>query len=564
MQWKRLKSMVVPGPIRYHVARFDAGRQPGVTAIFDAQRMPKGMPGIGPGLHLAPALRYGLIPAIMLLLGGYIFWTPLQAIFKIWMTSEEYNYGPLIPVLAAAMLFRDLRRSSVGEGPGWIGFGLLLIGLVFGMFGKVAAFVYLAEIGIFFFLVGLFASVMGDARARSVWPGLLYLGFGIPLARLLQANLSAQLQLISSQIGAGTIRIFGIPVFLDGNIIDLGAIQLEVAAACSGLRYLFPLASFGFLCAYLYKGPAWQRVTILLSTVPITILLNSLRIGVTGILVDRFGIEAAQGFFHDFEGWLIFCACVAILFLEIKLLCLFGGDRSLLRRLDISWPAMAAPTVGRRGAAWKSAAAALVAIVAAAAVFPVLKLPDTTAPQRATFVHFPRQIEQWSGTELAVDAAALDNLKPTDYLSVNFVDFAQPSPVALWIAYYSTQEIGEAIHSPRICIPAGGWRISRIQAVTFDAGDGAPPLNLNRSIIQKGHDKALVYYWFQGRGRTEASEFAVKLHLMSDAMFRQRTDGALVRLVTPILENEQVEASERRLQSLLVKLRPQLTPYLPD
>jgi exosortase D (VPLPA-CTERM-specific) len=540
------------------------GCQPGVIAIFDAQRMPQGMPGVGPGLHLAPALRYGLIPAIVLLLGAYIFWTPLQAIVVIWMNSEEYNYGPLIPVLAAAMLFRDLRRSPAGEGPGWIGFVLLLAGLTFGMFGKVAAFVYLAEIGIFFFLIGLFASVMGDARARSVWPGLLYLGFGIPLARLLQANLSAQLQLISSQIGAGTIRLFGIPVFLDGNIIDLGAIQLEVAAACSGLRYLFPLASFGFLCAYLYKGPAWQRLTILLSTVPITILLNSLRIGVTGILVDRFGIAAAQGFFHDFEGWLIFCACVVILFLEIKLLCLFGGDRSLLRRLDISWPATAAPAVGRRGAAWKSGLAALLATAAVAAVFPMLRLPDTTAPQRATFDHFPRQIAQWNGSELAVDPAALDNLKPTDYLSANYVDYGQSSAVALWIAYYSTQEIGEAIHSPRICIPAGGWRISEIQPVTLSTGDGAAPLNVNRAIIQKGHDKALVYYWFQGRGRSEASEFAVKLHLMSDAMIRQRTDGALVRLVTPILENEQPAASEQRLQSFLAALRPQLTPYLPD
>jgi exosortase D (VPLPA-CTERM-specific) len=536
-----------------------AGRRPGETIIFDAQRMPQHMPG----LQLAPAIRYGLLPAIALLLGGYIFWTPIQAIVKIWMESEEYNYGPLIPVLAVAMVARDLRRSNVGEGPGWIGFCLLLIGLVFGMFGKVAAFVYLAEIGIFFFLVGLFASAAGDARARAAWPGLLYLGFGIPLARLLQANLSAQLQLISSQIGAGTIRIFGIPVFLDGNIIDLGAIQLEVAAACSGLRYLFPLASFGFLCAYLYKGPGWQRLLILVSTVPITILLNSLRIGVTGILVDRFGIEAAQGFFHDFEGWLIFCACVTILFLEMKVLCLLGGDRSLLRRLDFSWPDNA-PKAAARGTAAKSAIAALAITVAAAAVFPVLKLPDANAPSRAEFTHFPRNIDRWSGTDLTVDAAALDNLKPTDYLSVNFVDLAQQESVALWIAYYSTQEIGEAIHSPRICIPAGGWRISQIKPVALNLGDEAGALEVNRAIIQKGNDRALVYYWFQGRGRIEASEYAVKVHLMTDAMLRQRTDGALVRLVTPILESEDVAVSEQRLQALLTKLRPQLTPYLPD
>lgn len=521
------------------------------------------MPGFGPGLQLTPTIRYGLLPAMALLIGGYIFWTPLQVIFGIWMTSEEYNYGPLIPVLAAAMLARDLRRSTLGESPGWAGFSLLVLGLLFGMFGKIAAFVYLAEIGIFFFLVGLFASAVGDARARSVWPGLIYLGFGIPLARLLQANLSAQLQLISSQIGAGTIRFFGIPVFLDGNVIDLGAIQLEVADACSGLRYLFPLASFGFLCAYLYRGPAWQRITIFLSTIPITILLNSLRIGVTGILVDRFGIEAAQGFFHDFEGWLIFCGCVAILFMEIKLLCMFGGDRSLLRRVDISWPPQA-PKLAARGSTVKSVIAAVLVTAGVAAAFPMLKLPDATAPSRAEFDHFPRNIDRWSGTELAVDAVALDSLKPTDYLSVNFVDLAQQSAIALWIAYYSTQEIGEAIHSPRICIPAGGWRINEIRSVPVTLGENAGAIMVNRAIIQKGNDKALVYYWFQGRGRAEANEFTVKLHLMSDAVLRQRTDGALVRLVTPIREDEQVAASEQRLQSFLAKLQPQLPPYLPD
>jgi exosortase D (VPLPA-CTERM-specific) len=337
--------------------------------------------------------------------------------------------------------------------------------------------------------------------------------------------------------------------------------QLQVVEACNGLRYLFPLASFGFLCAYLYKGPAWQRVLILVSTVPITILLNSARIGVTGILVNSFGVEAAQGFFHDFEGWLIFCACVAILFLEIKLLCYFGGNRSLLHRLDLSWPPAAQKTVGR-GSARMSAIAALAATVATVAVFPVLKFPDTSAPARAEFGHFPRALDQWSATDVPIDAVAIDSLKPTDYLSLNFADPVQPAPVALWIAYYATQEIGEAIHSPRICIPAGGWRISQIRPV--NAGTDAEPLQVNRAIIQKGNDKALVYYWFQGRGRIESNEFAVKLHLMTDAVVRQRTDGALVRLVTPILENEQAAASEQRLQAFLAKMRPQLVPYLPD
>ena len=116
------------------------------------------------------------------------------------------------------------------------------------------------------------------------------------------------------------ISFFGVPVFLDGNVIDLGVFQLQVAEACSGLRYLFPLMSFGFLFAVLYKGPAWHKAILFLSALPITVLMNSFRIGVIGVLVDRYGIEQAEGFLHTFEGWIIFVACIAILYLEAVLL----------------------------------------------------------------------------------------------------------------------------------------------------------------------------------------------------------------------------------------------------
>jgi len=554
---------VVSAPIRYHPAPgiSSAGTAKEEATIFEAQRIP----GSQRSLQLAPRIRRRILAVCALLLGGYVFWTPLQTIFSIWMKSDEYNYGPLIPFIAAAMLIRDLRRSSAPEGSGWFGLGLLCLGLVLGVFGKIAAFVYLAEIGVFLFAVGLFAAFNGDARARSVWPGLIYLAFAIPLARLLQASLSAQLQLISSYMGAGIVRALGIPVLLDGNVIDLGAIQLEVAEACSGLRYLFPLASFGFLCAYLFRGRMWERAIILLSTIPITVLLNSLRIGITGILVDRFGIVAAQGFFHDFEGWLIFCACVAILFLEIKLLCLLDrGDPSLLRRLDLSWPAARPTSPAASGGSGRTAVAALVATAVAAAVLPALALPDAAAPSRAEFASFPRTFDQWSGTEAPIDSVALDSLNPTDYLSLNYFDGAHQSLVQVWIAYYATQEIGEAIHSPRICIPAGGWQISDIRPVKLDTGPGGASITANRAIIRKGEQQQLVYYWFQGRGRIESNEYQVKLHLMADAVLRQRTDGALVRVITPFDPAEPAAAGDQRLSGFLAQFRPRLQPYLPD
>ena len=108
-------------------------------------------------------------------------------------------------------------------------------------------------------------------------------------------------------------QLFQIPVYLDGNIIDLGTSKLLVAEACSGLRYLYPLLCLSFLAAYLFQAPIWQRVIVFLSAIPITIAMNGFRIGLVGILVSRWGAEQAEGLLHLFEGWVIFIACAVLL-----------------------------------------------------------------------------------------------------------------------------------------------------------------------------------------------------------------------------------------------------------
>jgi len=119
---------------------------------------------------------------------------------------------------------------------------------------------------------------------RKIWIPLLFLGFMIPLPSFLYNNLSAYLQLISSQLGVAFIRLFGVSVYLEGNVIDLGTYQLQVVEACNGLRYLFPLMSLAFLSAYFFKGAMWKRAIIFLSSIPITVLMNSVRIGITGMI----------------------------------------------------------------------------------------------------------------------------------------------------------------------------------------------------------------------------------------------------------------------------------------
>lgn len=156
---------------------------------------------------------------------------------------------------------------------------------------------------------------------------LLFLVFMVPFPAFILNNLSSKLQLISSWLGVEFIRACDIMVYLEGNVIDLGNYKLQVVDACSGLRYLFPLASLAFLCAYLFKGPFWQKLLIFLSAMPLTIFMNSFRIGVIGVLVDNWGTEMAEGFLHDFEGWAVFLLCMALLFIEMWIFSRISGRK---------------------------------------------------------------------------------------------------------------------------------------------------------------------------------------------------------------------------------------------
>lgn len=137
-------------------------------------------------------------------------------------------------------------------------------------------------------------------------------------------------------------------------------------------------------------------------------------------------------------------------------------------------------------------------------------------------------------------------------------------PVNFYSAYYSSQRKGESIHSPRSCIPGGGWQIAAHDVVTVDGVSlYGQPMNLNRLLIQKGEDRQLVYYWFQQRGRDLTNEYVVKWYLFWDALTMNRTDGALVRLTTFAPKGEDIADADRRLQDFLMASLPELDKYIP-
>ena len=174
------------------------------------------------------------------------------------------------------------------------------------------------------------------------------------------------------------------------------------------------------------------------------------------------------------------------------------------------------------------------------------------------------QVGEWRGVSEQLENIYVDALKFDDYLIGQF-DTASGESVQLYTAYYGSQRKGASVHSPRSCIPGGGWEI---QSLTQRAIPGVEvngqPLRVNRVRIQMGQQNQLVYYWFRQRGRVLTNEYLVKWYLFWDALTRQRTDGSLVRLVTYVPAGADIDAADARLMKFARELSPMLGPYIPD
>ena len=521
----------------------------------------------------APAgvIYLGLFAAASFLVACIGFSGGLRELLRRWTVQEEYSHGFLIPVIAIWLLWtrRDALRANIGR-PSWIGPGVILVAALLHIVGKLSSLMLMPQLAFILALVGIVLAAGGVPLLKVTWLPIAFLLFAIPLPYVVDAGLSFQLQLLSSQLGVFFIRLFQIPVFLEGNVIDLGVYKLQVVEACSGLRYLYPLMSLGFLAAYLFQAPLWQRALVFLSTIPITVAMNSLRIGLVGVMVDHFGPQDADGFLHLFEGWIIFIACAGLLAAVMYVLARVSGKQFF----DVFYPPKLSPVASApldppgHGDARRSvfrfaplmACLALLCATSAAGLF--VSARQEIVPDRRLFVLFPATLGDWRGRTSSLDAQTEHALGLTDYLLSDYARNDNRS-VNLYVAYYANQRTGASPHSPAVCIPGNGWIITDLKRTHYSSNDAGVSLPFNRVIIGKGSQKQLVYYWFEERGIKIANEYWSKLVLLRDALFENRTDGALVRLTTPILPGETEADADRRLQEFTGVVVPSLVPYLP-
>jgi EpsI family protein len=202
-------------------------------------------------------------------------------------------------------------------------------------------------------------------------------------------------------------------------------------------------------------------------------------------------------------------------------------------------------------------------LIALTAILLQARTRTEVIPQRKPLSSFPAQLGDWDSTEIIQDEKTLEVLGPGDFLERLYQEPDGTLPwIDLFLAYFPSQRAGETPHSPQHCLPGSGWNPDENNRVPLSL-PAHGPFPVNRYVISKAGERRLVLYWFWAHDRGVASEYSAKYYLVKDAILMNRSDGALVRLVTPMLPGETPAAAEQRILPFTSSVVPLLNDYIP-
>jgi exosortase D (VPLPA-CTERM-specific) len=509
------------------------------------------------------------VAGIYLLLFAFLYQSSFSVMIGQW-SGADHSYCYLVPFIVLYLLWE--KKTLLMENPStpdWKGILPLVLGIFFYWVGELGGEYYTLYLSSWLMLTGICVLHMGMQKVRNIMFPLFFILTMFPLPSFFNNRITLALKLISSKLGVMMMQAWGMSAYREGNVIDLGFTRLQVVDACSGLRYLYPLLVMGILLAYFYKARWWKKLILVLSTVPLTIVTNSLRIALTGILSEIWGSKAVEGFFHDFEGWLIFMLTLGCLLGEMWILNKIFPEKNTDKTEPKPDGLHEKPaTVDTPPKPWTDVLKQPQFMVAVVLMGATLLLSQgiefrEAVPINRPFAEFPMKVGDWTGTRKTMETKFIEALDFSDYVMADYKKKSGKT-VDFYAAYYETQRKGESIHPPATCLRGGGWVFKQAGKVLIPvSGRNEKMLPVNRSLIQKGPVRQLSYYWYPSRGRILTNAYQMKWFNFWDALTRQRTDGALVRLITMIGPDEKITDAEQRLQQFLKDFKPLLADFLP-
>lgn len=252
----------------------------------------------------------------------------LSVLVQEWWTNDDYSHGFLIPFALAYLLYEKREELlSIPIAPSVFGFVVVLASQIVLIVGFLGAEFFLQRVSMVMFLGGLILFFWGWRMFAETAFGLVLILLAIPLPAIIFNAIALPLQLLASSWAESFLRVCQIPVYRDGNILQLSQQLLNVTEACSGIRSLMSLVTLATMLAYFLPMRWWARIAFILTSVPVALAANAFRVAGTGLLARWFGQRAAEGFFHSFSGWLVFVFAFAVLLAELLLLQRFAAPR---------------------------------------------------------------------------------------------------------------------------------------------------------------------------------------------------------------------------------------------
>jgi exosortase len=257
----------------------------------------------------------GALGFLLALSIGWLYAGVVSGLVAEWASSPDASYGIVLASVAVLVAWR--RRDALGRaidpaGAGWPGAAVMLLGLVMYLAGDLGADLFLTRLSLLVVLTGGIWFLAGGRALRTVAAPLVFLAVAIPLPSVIATALTLPLQLTASRVAEASLTTMGVPVFRDGNVLELPSTALEVAEACSGLRSIISLAAIGILLAWTEPSLP-RRIAIVAFSLPVAIVMNGFRIAATGLACEAWGPTAASGSWHTFTGWVTFVVSVFIL-----------------------------------------------------------------------------------------------------------------------------------------------------------------------------------------------------------------------------------------------------------
>ncbi|MCF8069437.1 MAG: EpsI family protein [Desulfobacterales bacterium] len=526
--------------------------------------------------------------------------------------SDDNNYCYLIVPLFLYLLWAKkdtFNFSNISWNP--LGLVPVFISLLIMLLGELGSVLTLIYIGIWGCVCGLIFILYGWRVRKLIFP-LLILLFIVPLPPYVNRVLTFQLKLAASTLSVLMMQLSGLSVLQEGNIIDLGISQLQVVDACSGLRYFMPLILMALLVGYFFCKGLWRQLILLAIVPPLSIFVNAIRIYATALLVVNGHEEMAEGFMHDFSGWLVFMVAAIILLIVALILKRIGKTKDNSKELGVrseedqkesneqrvlssegesesteqrvlSAEGKNSEEIGVRSEVEGESAERqknsaknrvnilkpLVITVILCALFigsgwalKFLPFARNLPEKKTLLTNFPLQIENWQGESQYVTEEIYEALGADDYVKAVYSNPEVPNYINLLVPFYEYQGTRHAAHAPQSCILGSGWGLfkSEKKSIVLNPHE----ISVQSMIMEKDKMKMLAVYFFLQRGRVITNPWINKYYLMVDAITRQRTDGALVRAEMMINPGQTEEEAWDVMKSFLSEVYMILPEYVPN